>query len=168
MRVIITLLYGLVNFTVILNHTCYSIKEDPHVCNLEESSCSFTEVSCAGTHLGIELNKNAVMNARFNAQENDIGNVRFIHGRAERGVGELAGGEKIVVDPPRAGLGPALIAELIRLRPEVIVYASCDTATFSRDAGTIHESGYRLREMSLVDMFPRTSHIEVVSRFTPV
>jgi hypothetical protein len=62
MRAVIALLYGLVNFAAPLNHTCYSMKEYPHGCNLEESNCHFSEESCAGTHLGIELNKNGSKN----------------------------------------------------------------------------------------------------------
>lgn len=117
--------------------------------------------------LGIELNKNAVINARYNARENGIENVRFVHLRADKGIGELSGGEKIVINPPRAGLSPGLIADITQLTPDVVVYASCDTATFSRDVKMFHERGYRLREVTLVDMFPRTTHIEVVSRLTP-
>jgi len=114
---------------------------------------------------GIELNRNAVMNARFNANENDLDNVRFIHTRAETGIDDLPVGCKIVVDPPRAGLGPGLISGIARLHPEMIVYVSCDTATFSRDVRMLIENGYGLGGITLVDMFPRTRHIELVALF---
>ena len=56
MRVFVALLYGLVNFTVLLNHTCYSTKKDPYGCRLAHLSCQFTDGSCAGIRLNIELN----------------------------------------------------------------------------------------------------------------
>ena len=56
MRVIFALLYGLVNFIVLLNHTCYSAKENPYGCHLAHPSCQFTDGSCAGTRFNIELN----------------------------------------------------------------------------------------------------------------
>jgi len=56
MRVIVALLYGLVNSTVLLNHTCYLAKEDPYDCHLAHPSCQFTDGRCAGTRLNIELN----------------------------------------------------------------------------------------------------------------
>ena len=59
MRVIVALLYGLVNFTLLLNHTCYSTKEELHSCHLENSSYHFGEESCARTRIEIELNQNS-------------------------------------------------------------------------------------------------------------
>jgi len=59
MRVIVALLYGLVNFTLLLNHTCYSTKEEQHGCHLENSSYLFGEESCAGTRIEIEFNQNS-------------------------------------------------------------------------------------------------------------
>jgi 23S rRNA (uracil1939-C5)-methyltransferase len=114
---------------------------------------------------GIELNRNAVMNARFNAIENGLDNAHFIHTRAQTGIKGLPEGCKIVVDPPRAGLGPGLISGIVRLHPKMIVYVSCDTATFSRDLGVFIENGYGLGGITLVDMFPRTRHIELVALF---
>ncbi len=56
MRVIVALLYGLVNFTVHLNHTCYSAKEEPYGCHSAHPSCQFTDGGCARTRLNIKLN----------------------------------------------------------------------------------------------------------------
>jgi len=58
MRVVIALLYGFVNFTLLLNHTCYSINEDLYSCHLEDSNYHFAEEKCTGTHLEIEFNQN--------------------------------------------------------------------------------------------------------------
>jgi len=59
MRVIVVFLYGLVNFTLLLNHTCYSTKEELHSCHLENSSYHFGEESYARTRIEIELNQNS-------------------------------------------------------------------------------------------------------------
>lgn len=114
--------------------------------------------------IGIELNKNAVWSARYNAEWNNILNVTFVRSRADVGVRSLTDIQKIIIDPSRSGLGNELIEGIVRLQPRVIVYASCDTATFSRDIREFSENGYLLQKVSLVDMFPRTKHIEVVSR----
>lgn len=69
----------------------------------------------------------------------------------------------VVVDPPRAGLGRDVATALGNLRPSRITYVSCDPATLSRDLAVLLESGYRLRTMHLVDLFPQTFHLESVT-----
>jgi 23S rRNA (uracil1939-C5)-methyltransferase len=69
----------------------------------------------------------------------------------------------VVVDPPRAGLGREVVATLGKLRPPRITYVSCDPATLSRDLAALLESGYRLRQLHLVDLFPQTFHLESVT-----
>jgi 23S rRNA (uracil1939-C5)-methyltransferase len=69
----------------------------------------------------------------------------------------------VVVDPPRAGLGPAISALLSQIGPAGIVYVSCDPATLSRDLAALVNSGYDLRTITMVDMFPQTFHLESVS-----
>lgn len=59
MRIVVASMYGLVNITVILNHTCYSIKEDLYGCHLEDSNCHFSEGSCDVRHLEIEHNQSS-------------------------------------------------------------------------------------------------------------
>lgn len=113
---------------------------------------------------GVEINRNAVSNARGNAELNDVTNVRFVRASAVNGVRCAPDAKKIVLDPPRAGLGEALVEKIALREPEVVVYASCDTATFSRDVRYFSGHGYTLQKVSLIDMFPRTQHIEVVAR----
>ncbi len=72
----------------------------------------------------------------------------------------------VVVDPPRAGLGAAITASLSQIGPTEIVYVSCDPATLSRDLAALVNSGYDLRTISMVDMFPQTFHLESVSVLT--
>jgi len=73
--------------------------------------------------------------------------------------------QKILVDPPRAGLGRDVTKFLMNLSPERLVYVSCDPATFARDSKIIIESGYQLERVIPIDLFPQTYHIETVSLF---
>jgi 23S rRNA (uracil1939-C5)-methyltransferase len=75
----------------------------------------------------------------------------------------LAAPDLVVVDPPRAGLGRDVTTSLGKLRASRITYVSCDPATLSRDLAALLESGYRLRKMHLVDLFPQTFHLESVT-----
>jgi 23S rRNA (uracil1939-C5)-methyltransferase len=69
----------------------------------------------------------------------------------------------IVVDPPRTGLGGSVVSMLTKVRPQSIVYVSCDPATLSRDLHALVESGYHLRTVHMVDLFPQTFHLESVT-----
>ena len=69
----------------------------------------------------------------------------------------------IVVDPPRTGLGGSVVSLLTKVRPQAIVYVSCDPATLSRDLHVLVESGYHLRTMHMVDLFPQTFHLESIT-----
>ena len=68
----------------------------------------------------------------------------------------------IVLDPPRAGVGAEVCSLLARVAAPEIVYVSCDPVTLARDLRTLVESGYRILEMHLVDMFPQTFHLETI------
>jgi 23S rRNA (uracil1939-C5)-methyltransferase len=72
----------------------------------------------------------------------------------------------VVVDPPRAGLGPAINSLLGAIAPSKIVYVSCDPATLARDLATLLQFGYDLRTITMVDMFPQTFHLESVTVLT--
>jgi 23S rRNA (uracil1939-C5)-methyltransferase len=115
------------------------------------------------TVVGVEINKRAVDSAMYNAKENRIENISFFKANALEGLENVKHAEKIIVDPPRSGLGKAVVEKIAMIEPELLVYASCDTATLARDIRFLMESGYHLSKVSLVDMFPRTWHIETVS-----
>ena len=66
----------------------------------------------------------------------------------------------VVVDPPRKGCDAELIQTIQRMAPERVVYISCDPATLARDLKIFSQSGYQPMELTPVDMFPRTHHIE--------
>jgi 23S rRNA (uracil1939-C5)-methyltransferase len=72
----------------------------------------------------------------------------------------------VIVDPPRAGLGKETAALLSAVRPQHITYVSCDPATLSRDLKSLLDSGYHLRAMRMVDLFPQTFHLESVAELS--
>ncbi len=79
---------------------------------------------------------------------------------------EAAGGEidLVLADPPRAGLGRTAVARLLALRSRRMVIVSCDPATLARDLAALAGGGYRLSRLTMVDLFPRTCHMETVAR----
>jgi len=72
----------------------------------------------------------------------------------------------VVLDPPRAGAGPQVIKDLVRLSPATIVYVACDVAALARDARVFVEGGYQLISAVPLDLFPMTHHVEVVATFS--
>jgi 23S rRNA (uracil1939-C5)-methyltransferase len=122
--------------------------------------------------LGVESVEAAVAAAEANAQRNGIANARFVAGEARRVLREWARGERpgrprpevVVVDPPRAGLHPRVVARVVELEPRRIVYVSCNPATLARDVKDFAGRGYRLIETAPFDLFPHTPHIECVAR----
>ena len=72
----------------------------------------------------------------------------------------------VLVDPPRAGLGPEITSLLSRIGPPRITYVSCDPATLSRDLAALVDSGYRIRKLHMVDLFPQTYHLETVAQLS--
>ena len=120
---------------------------------------------------GIEGNGSGVRNARYNASLNGVHNAEFVLGdlTTQTDVSRcVTGGQgciKVVVDPPRTGLDRRLIESITKLEPAVVVYASCNSATLARDVKEFIARGYSPEAISMIDMFPRTRHIETVSRF---
>ena len=118
--------------------------------------------------LGIEENRVAIKDARFNAERNGIGNCEFIQGRVED-VLMSWNREKpdlVVLDPPRRGC-KTVLDQVARLKPQKVVYVSCEPTTFSRDLRLFQERGYSLQRLVLIDMFPQTYHIEVIGLLQP-
>ena len=123
----------------------------------------------AGEVIGIEEVPEAVEDAGKNARLNGIDNCRFITGKVEEKLPELlAEGIKpdlIVFDPPRKGLAKEVIDAVIGVKPERIVYVSCNPATLARDLALFKED-YRILKVQPVDMFPNTYHVECVVLIT--
>jgi 23S rRNA (uracil1939-C5)-methyltransferase len=112
---------------------------------------------------GVEENRTAVKDARSNAERNGILNCHFIHGKVEDVLKRWKRWrpDLIVLDPPRTGC-KSIIDQVIGLKPERIVYVSCEPTTFARDLRLFSEKGYPLQGVTLIDMFPQTYHMEVL------
>ena len=117
--------------------------------------------------IGAEIIPEAVVDAEFNAAANGIDNAEFICADAADAAKKLAKKgikpDVVIVDPPRKGLEdelPEFIAT--EFMPERIVYVSCDPATLARDAAKFEASGYKVKKIVPVDLFPRTHHVETV------
>ncbi|MGH7730014.1 MAG: 23S rRNA (uracil(1939)-C(5))-methyltransferase RlmD [Candidatus Eiseniibacteriota bacterium] len=125
-----------------------------------------------GSAVGVERAPDAVGRAVRNAARNGLATTRFVEGEARRVLREWARGERagavrpdiVVVDPPRAGLHPRVVARIAELRPRRVVYVSCNPATLARDLRDFAPLGYPLAEVRPFDMFPHTPHIECVAR----
>ena len=122
--------------------------------------------------LGIEVIPQAIDNARQNARRNGIANVDFRVGAAEEVLPQLVKDglrpDVIVVDPPRKGLDPAVIAAMAAAGPRRIVYVSCNVATQARDAALLREAGYALEKVQPIDMFCWTSGVETVALLSKI
>ncbi|MDE7248689.1 MAG: 23S rRNA (uracil(1939)-C(5))-methyltransferase RlmD, partial [Lachnospiraceae bacterium] len=121
----------------------------------------------AGQVYGVEIIPQAIEDARENADRNGIRNASFLVGKAEEVLPEKYEKEKIhadviVVDPPRKGCDEACLDTMLKMKPEKIVYVSCDSATLARDLKVLREGGYELKRVRAVDMFPMTVHVECV------
>jgi len=119
---------------------------------------------------GLELQKGAVRDAWANGELNNLSNLKFISGKAESWLykwiqrGEKA--EVIVIDPPRRGCSREVLKNIIKIKPEQILYVSCDMPTLARDIKYITQNGYNIEEVQPIDMFPHTSHIECLVHLT--
>ena len=118
--------------------------------------------------IGAEIVREAVENAKANAAANGVENAEFICADAGKAAEELATRglrpDTVVVDPPRKGMSEAAVRAVCSMLPERIVYVSCDPATLARDILLFSSLGYSLREVTAVDMFPRTRHVECVAK----
>ena len=118
--------------------------------------------------VGVELSLAAVRDAAANAKANGIRNAGFICGDAAAVLADMAGAgipvDTVVLDPPRKGCEPAVLAAVLRLACRRVVYVSCNPATLARDLGILSAGGYLVREAQPVDMFPQTAHVECVAR----
>jgi 23S rRNA (uracil1939-C5)-methyltransferase len=126
--------------------------------------------------VGVESVTDAVEQARRNAHRNGIANARFVTGESRPVLRQWARGERpdaptpdvVVVDPPRAGLHPRVVARVAELLPRRVVYVSCNPATLARDGADFAARGYTVAEVEPFDMFPHTPHIECVARLERV
>jgi len=102
---------------------------------------------------------------QFNAERAGLLNLRAERQTAEEYLQKLERApDFVLLDPPRAGLGKAVVRRLAELRPRQVAIVSCDPATLARDLAGLAAAGYRVEQMTLVDLFPQTFHLETVVR----
>ena len=120
--------------------------------------------------IGVELNPDAVRDARINAKENKITNARFYQGDAGEFMENMAeNGEHadvVFMDPPRTGSDKKFMSSVIKLNPSRIVYISCGPETLARDLEYLTKHGYDVRKIQQVDMFIFTDHFENICLLT--
>ena len=142
---------------------------------------------------GVEIVPQAIEDARENAVRNDIENAEFFVGKAEEVLpeyyekhgsrsedvtkredvsvqknGDMLHPDVIVVDPPRKGCDKACLDTMLKMKPERIVYVSCDSATMARDVKILCDGGYELKRVRAVDQFGHTVHVESVCLLSKV
>ena len=116
---------------------------------------------------GIEIVEEAIKDAIENCKINNITNAEYLAGDTEKLLTDLIENRKIkpdviVVDPPRKGLDNKTVENILKIKPNRVVYVSCNPATLMRDLSKL-ESEYKIKEIQPVDMFPFTSHVECCS-----
>ncbi len=116
--------------------------------------------------IAVEVNKDAVFDAKNNAKRNDTKNIKFYCDDAGKFMTKMADEGKsadvVFMDPPRAGSDEAFLSSVVTLNPKKVVYVSCNPETLERDLKYLIRNGYKVKKIQPVDMFPHTSHTEVV------
>ncbi|MBI4379236.1 MAG: 23S rRNA (uracil(1939)-C(5))-methyltransferase RlmD [Nitrospinae bacterium] len=115
--------------------------------------------------IGIEENEAAVEDARKNAERNGISNCSFIAGTTEGYLKYLEGIPDIgaiILNPPRKGCSEEVLNSLLRIKPQRVVYISCNPSTLSRDLNKLCCKEYVIKKVKVIDMFPQTIHMETV------
>ena len=117
---------------------------------------------------GIEIVEDAIKDAKINAKLNNLNNVEFYVGKAEEVVPKMYSEGKtanvVVVDPPRKGCDEKVLDTIVSMKPDRVVYVSCNPSTLARDLAYLDERGYKCVEIQPVDMFPHTMHVETVAK----
>ena len=120
-----------------------------------------------GRVIGVESSASACED--FTANLDEFDNVELYEGTAEEVlpglVGQIGNLSYVIVDPPRAGIERHALDAIVQLKPQRIVYVSCDPSTLARDAARLIAGGYKLTDVTPFDLFPQTYHIESVSVF---
>lgn len=111
----------------------------------------------------VERGGPAFHDLEWNAANAGATNIRPRRGSAEEFLSANQSKPNLIVaDPPRAGLGPAATAELLRILPPQLTIVSCDPSTLARDLRKLLAGGYKIEKITLVDLFPQTYHFETI------
>jgi len=116
--------------------------------------------------ISVELNPDAVKDAKKNAKLNNIKNMTFVCADATEFLSEMANAKEkadvVIMDPPRAGSTVKFMKNVCALSPERVVYVSCNPETLARDLDFFVKNKYKVKKIQPVDMFPNTNHVETV------
>lgn len=116
--------------------------------------------------IGIEINKNAIKDAKENATRNGLKDYKFIAKNAKFIDSNFIKENKIdaiTVDPPRAGLDKEVVKTIANAGIDKIVYISCNPQTLARDIKRFMDRGYELKKLKWIDMFAKTTHLEAIA-----
>ena len=120
----------------------------------------------AGQVIGVELNADAVRDARDNAKRNGVKNIQFYQNDAGKFLVGMAGQDAkvdvVLMDPPRSGSDEAFLGSVVKMGPRKVVYISCNPETLARDLKYLTKKGYKVERAVACDMFPFTNHCETV------
>ena len=116
--------------------------------------------------VGVELNPDAVKDARVNAKLNSAENTEFYNADAGEFLADAAASNEkydvVIMDPPRSGSTGKFLKSVAKLAPKTVVYVSCNPETLARDLMFLVRNGYKVKKIQPVDMFPHTNHVETV------
>lgn len=110
---------------------------------------------------GIEINENAINDANYNKNLNNISNINFLCNDVLKIGSNFGNVDLVVIDPPRSGLKEKIVKNIMKIHPKKIVYVSCDPVTLARDLN-VFKNLYDVVEITPLDMFPNTYHVECV------
>lgn len=118
-----------------------------------------------GQLIGIEIQREAIAQARANSQLNGIENVQFLQGTVSQQLPQIETAiDGLILDPPRKGCKPEVLQTILEKRPRQLVYVSCNPSTLARDLKIlVEDSGYRLTMVQPADFFPQTYHVETAA-----
>ncbi|HKU30433.1 MAG TPA: TRAM domain-containing protein [Arthrobacter sp.] len=123
-------------------------------------------VGVTGSVLSVEGSPGTSRDARKNLHGEP--HVEIVQGKVERVLRQRPRTfDSLVIDPPRAGAGKAVVSQLIDSGPRAIAYVSCDPASFARDLGYFRNGGWRLESLRAFDLYPHTHHLETVALLVP-
>lgn len=116
--------------------------------------------------LGVEINKDAIKDAKENAKLNNVENIKFFAADAGKFMVDLANSNEkidaVIMDPARVGSDIPFLSSLVKLSPKKVVYVSCNPETLARDLVYLSKNGYKVKKIQPIDMFPHTDHVETV------
>ncbi len=112
--------------------------------------------------IGVDYNESNIEDANKNKDLNKISNIEFICDKVENCIDSFNDMDLIIVDPPRSGLDKKTKKYIETINPETIIYVSCDPVTLARDINDLN-SNYKVKEITPVNMFPRTYHVETIT-----